>query len=122
RRLLAWQLPAGAGRRRGLVQPRLPCPRGAGRFLGGIAGANALGVAFADGFGRDQRPHRLPRGAGHLRRRGQCAWKLATAGRAAAVAAWAAAFAGSSCWGSWPMVAATTCPARPPTPTPARRC
>ena len=51
-----------------LAQSGLPHARGARRQLGQCAGADALGVARADGCGDHQRAHRLPGGARDLER------------------------------------------------------
>ena len=60
--------PAG---RRVMVQSGLPLARGPRRLLGQCAGAGALGMAFAGGFGYDQRADRLPAWCAASDRRGQ---------------------------------------------------
>lgn len=67
-RLLACQLPAGAVRRRVLVQPGLPRAGDPWRELGQRAGAEPRRVAAVAGFGYHLGPHRFPPGARHLNR------------------------------------------------------
>src|SRR5690606_25757558 len=59
-------LPAGAGRRRGLVQPGLPAAGDPRRQLGQCAGTDARGVAAVAGFGCDLGTHRFPLGTRYL--------------------------------------------------------
>src|SRR5690606_7297801 len=124
-RLLARELQTRPGRRCRLVQPRGPRARGARRLLGRLAGPDPGGVAPAGGFGRDQRAHRLPRGAWYLTRERdrRCAWIHNAGRRPAGVAV--ASVGGCGYWwclAAWSTEAATTCPTAPRTPTPARRC
>lgn len=69
-RLLARQLPARTGRRRRVVQPRLPAAPGTWWQLGQFAAADTRGLAAVARVRHHQCAHRLPPGTRHLGRRG----------------------------------------------------